>query len=60
MRLRYVGPQVGVEIPDYGVVMHGEDIEITGDVAQELLKREDDWKRVDKPRSTTDAEDEGA
>lgn len=57
MILKYVGPQVGVEIPDHGVVMYGETIEITGDVAQELLKREDDWARVDKPRSAKEGDD---
>lgn len=49
MRLKYVGPFEGVEIPALGVtVAQGEELEVTGDVAQELLKR-DDWERTDKP-----------
>lgn len=49
MRLRYIGEHEGIEIPALGVVVaQGEEFEVTGDIAQELLKR-GDWERLDKP-----------
>lgn len=50
MRLRYVGPFEAVAIPALeATVANGEELDVTGDVAAELLKR-DDWVRVDKPK----------
>lgn len=50
MRLKYVGEFEAVDIPALEVtVARGEELEVTGDVAQELLKRED-WERMDKPQ----------
>lgn len=52
MKLKYTGPFEGVEIPVLGIVVaRGESAEITGDVAEELLKR-DDWTRVDRPKTS--------
>lgn len=49
MRLKYVGEHEAVDIPALGVtVARGEELEVTGDVAAELAKR-DDWERTDKP-----------
>lgn len=51
MKLRYVGEFEAVDIPALGVtVPRGDELEVTGDVAAELLKR-DDWVRVDKPKA---------
>lgn len=52
MKFTYVGPHDAVEIPALGVtVEHGQTIEVTGDMADEFLKR-DDWFRADKPKTT--------
>lgn len=51
MKLKYVGGQDAVEIPALGVIVeHGQTIDVTGDIAEEFLKR-DDWVRADKPKT---------
>jgi hypothetical protein len=51
VRLKYCGPFDAVEIPALGVtVEQGETVEVTGDMAEEFLKR-DDWARADKPKT---------
>jgi hypothetical protein len=51
MKLKYVGPHEAVEIPALGMTVEaGETVEVTGDMAEEFLKR-DDWVRTDKPKT---------
>jgi hypothetical protein len=51
MRFRYVGPHAAVDIPALGVtVQRNHEVEVTGERAQEFMKR-DDWTRVDTPKA---------
>lgn len=60
MRLRYQGPFEGVEIPALGVVVErGHELEVTGDTAQEFLRRED-WTRMDSPKAKAPPPEEPA
>jgi hypothetical protein len=50
MRFKYVGDQAAVDIPALGVtVERNHEVEVTGERAQEFLKR-DDWTRTDTPK----------
>lgn len=50
MRFRYVGPHLAVDLPTLGVtVERNHELEVTGERAQEFMKR-DDWSRVDTPK----------
>ncbi len=47
MRVKYVGPFDGVDIPQAGLtVARGEVVELSNDVAGEFLAQEGNWERV--------------
>lgn len=52
MRFVYDGDQEAVDLPALGItVRRGRDeVEVTGERAQEFLKR-DDWRRTDAPKA---------